>query len=428
MLYVIGIVAILLVSLALAWKAAKKLERGTKGSEISEGVLLSIAMPRENEKLPVAAEQMFASLHGILAFTPGVQEHVSLEMASSAEGIRFYAFTPRAFKNFVESQIYAQYPDAEIREAIDYTKSVSAGSFVSATEITLARDFIFPIKTFRDFEVDPLAAITSALGSLQEGEQLWVQILVRPIGDFWQDRGHEYVEMVREGVSPVTLNPQDIIIDVGKSILSIGGNMATNITRGPHPYEEPRSVPVRLSAGKELTLKMLENKLAKIGFETKIRLVAISNTKEAAQSRLSGLNSSLKQFSTANLNSFEVDPESPSTEQIVKDYQQRIFAEKEEGNYVLTTEELASIFHLPNVSVETPTIEWTGAKKGEPPLNLPTSSANIIGETIYRDANTRFGIKKSDRRKHVYVVGKTGTGKSTLIKNMIVQDMKAGEG
>src|SRR4030042_2075179 len=397
MLYVIGIVAILLVSLALAWKAAKKLERGTKGSEISEGVLLSIAMPRENEKLPVAAEQMFASLHGILAFTPGVQEHVSLEMASSAEGIRFYAFTPRAFKNFVESQIYAQYPDAEIREAIDYTKSVSAGSFVSATEITLAKDFIFPIKTFRDFEVDPLAAITSALGSLQEGEQLWVQILVRPIGDFWQDRGHEYVEMVREGVSPVTLNPQEVVIDVGKSILSIGGNVMTNIMKGPQPYEEPRPVPVRLSAGKELTLKMLENKLAKIGFETKIRLVATSTNREAAAARLSGLVSSFKQFSTADLNSFEPDPESPNSDVIVKEYQERSFPEKQAGNFILTTEELASIFHLPNISVETPTISWTRAKKGEPPLNLPATGANIIGETIFRDVQARFGIKKADR-------------------------------
>jgi len=256
-------------------------------------------MPRENEKLPVAAEQMFASLHGILAFTPGAQEHISLEMASSTEGIRFYAFTPRAFKNFVESQIYAQYPDADIREAIDYTKSVSAGLFVSATEIALAKDFIFPIKTFRDFEVDPLAAITSALGGLKEGEQLWLQILVRPIGDFWQDRGHEYVEMVREGVSPVTLNPHEVVIDVGKSILSIGGNVMTHIMRGPQPYEEPRPVPVRLSAGKELTLKMLENKLAKIGFETKIRLVAVSANREAAAARLSAERTSSRRTSCA---------------------------------------------------------------------------------------------------------------------------------
>ncbi|MDP2720442.1 MAG: type IV secretion system DNA-binding domain-containing protein [bacterium] len=427
--YVVIVVGILFISVVLAWRAAKKLEGG-KSSQISNGVLLSITLPRLNEKLPTAAEQMFASLHGILDFTPDVQEHLSLEMASSPDGIRFYVFTPNVFKNFVESQIYAQYPAAEIREAIDYTKSLPAGSFVSATELSLGKDFIFPIKTFRDFEVDPLAAITSALAGLKEGEQLWVQILIRPVDDFWQDRGHEYVQMVREGISPVTLNPQDIVIDVGKHILSLGGNVATNIMRGPQPVEEPRagSQFVRLSAGQELTLKMLENKLSKIGFEIKIRLIAVAGSREKAETSLSGLISSFKQFSTADLNSFVAEVESPSPEQIVKEYQERDFAEREAGHFILNTEELASIFHLPNLSVETPTITWTGAKKGEPPLNLPLSEATVIGETIFRDDQIRFGIKKADRRKHVYIIGKTGTGKSTLIKNMIIQDMRAGEG
>ncbi|MEX0621533.1 MAG: type IV secretion system DNA-binding domain-containing protein [Candidatus Woykebacteria bacterium] len=429
-MFIAIIAAILIISFLLAWRAARKLEGG-KSSEISNGVLLSISLPRENEKLPTAAEQMFASLHGILDFTPGIQEHLSLEMASSLDGIKFYVFAPTAFKNFVESQIYAQYPDAEIREAVDYAKSIPAGSFVSSTEIVLDKEFIFPIKTFRDFEVDPLAAITSALVSVQPGEQLWVQLLVRPVDDFWQDRGHEYVQMVREGVSPVTLSPQDIIIDVGKSFMSIGGNVATHIMKGPQPYEEPRGGVqqyVRLSAGQELTLKMLENKLSKIGFETKIRLVAVSNSKEGAESRLSGLISSFKQYATANLNSFVADPESPEPDTLVKQYQDRSFPEREAGNYILTTEELASIYHLPNVSVETPTISWTGAKKGEPPLNIPTTSATMLGETYYRDYRTKFGIKRSDRRKHMYIIGKTGTGKSTLIKNMIIQDMRSGEG
>src|SRR4030042_4667998 len=428
--YIFLVVGILLVSFFLACRAEKKLEGGaSKSSEITEGVLLSIILPRENEKLPVAAEQMFASLHGLVSFTPETEEHLSLEMASSTEGIRFYAYAPRIFKNFVESQIYAQYPDAEIREAIDYAKSVPAGSFVSATELCLAKDFIFPIKTFRDFEVDPLAAITSSLGNLKEGEQVWSQILVRPVENFWQDHGHEYVNMVREGVSPVAINPHQIIIDVGKGILSVGENVLPYVMRGPQPYVEPRSpAPVRLSAGEELSLKIIENKLSKIGFETKIRLVAIAKSKEEAQAKLSGIVGSFKQFSTADLNSFEQDPESPNVDVIVKEYQQRFFPEREQGNYILTTEELASIFHLTNISVETPTISWTRAKKGEPPINLPTSEANIIGETIFRDTNVRFGIKRDDRRKHMYIIGKTGTGKSTLIKNMIIQDMRAGEG
>lgn len=430
MLYIVLILVILFVSFVLAWRAAKRLEGGSKNSEISEGVLLSIALPRENEKLPVAAEQMFASLHGLLAFTPQSEEHISLEMASSGGGIRFYVFTPRIFKNFVESQIYAQYPDAEIREAVDYTKSIPAGSFVSATEITLAKDFIFPIKTFRDFEVDPLAAITSALNSVKGSDQAWIQILVRPVGNFWQERGHEYVHMVREGVSPVTLNPQDIVIDIGKSILSIGSNAVTHVMSGPKPYEEHRggTPPVRLSAGKELTLKTLENKLSKIGFETKIRVVAVAQSSQTAETILSGVSSSFKQFSTADLNSFEADPDSPSPDVIVRDYQTRSLPEKQAGHFVLTTEELASIFHLPNLSVETPTIAWTRSKKGEPPLNLPTENVTLMGKTYFRDHEVKFGIKKPDRRKHMYLIGKTGVGKSTLIKNMIIQDMRNGEG
>lgn len=428
--YIALIAGILIISFILAWRAAKRLEGGRKSSEITSGVLLSISLPRENEKLPTAAEQMFASLHGIIDFTPDVQEHLSLEMASSSNGIRFYVYTPAAFKNFVQSQIYAQYPDAEIREAVDYAKSIPAGSFVSATEISLSKEFIFPIKTFRDFEVDPLSAITSALEDVSEGEQIWLQVLVRPVDDFWQERGHEYVSMVREGISPVTLSAKDIVIDVGKQIMSLGGNAASNVLRGPQPVEEPRpgSQYVRLSAGQELTLKTIENKLSKIGFETKIRLTTIAHSKEAAETKLSGLISSFKQYATANVNSFQSDPESPSPDILVKQYQERTFPEREAGNYILTTEELASIYHLPNISVQTPTISWTGAKKGEPPLNLPISGATLIGQTLYRDSTTRFGIKRTDRRKHMYIVGKTGTGKSTILKNMIIQDMRAGEG
>src|SRR3990167_5287742 len=162
MLLVVGLAIIVIIAFFFAYRAALQQETGGKKKEsISEGVLLSIRLPKENEKLPTAAEQMFASLHGLLKFTPGVQEHISLEMSSSAEGINFYVFTPRQFKSFVESQIYGQYPQAEIREAVDYSRSLGTEATDMATELALAKDFLFPIKTFRDFEVDPLAAITS---------------------------------------------------------------------------------------------------------------------------------------------------------------------------------------------------------------------------------------------------------------------------
>lgn len=433
---IIIVFLIVIVAFFLAYRTALQQETGGgKKASIKEGVLLSIRLPKENEKLPIAAEQMFASLHGLLKFTPGVQEHLSLEMASSTEGIGFYAYTPRQFKSFVESQIYAQYPQAEIREAVDYSQSIGDNAVVAGTELALSKDFIFPLKTFRDFEVDPLAAITSALGSVRNGEQMWIQILVRPIDDFWQDHGHDYVKMVREGKEPVALNASAIMLDVGKQILSVGGNVIPYMMKGPtevDPKHAARAdLPPKLSAGQELDLKMIENKLSKIGFETKIRLVAVGNTEETARGILSSAIASFKQFSTASLNSFEPDPDSPTTASLLKSYQERLFPEGESGDYVLDIEELASIFHMPNISVETPTIAWTRAKKGEPPLDIPgeaTPGITVLGKTYFRDHETAFGIKKADRRKHMYIIGKTGVGKSTLIKNMIIQDMRNGNG
>ncbi len=419
------------ISFLWAWREARKSELGIKKSDIEEGILLSIQLPRENERLPIAAEQMFASLHGLLRFTPGAQEHFSLEMASSIEGVRFYVYTPVTFKNFVESQIYAQYPDAEIREAIDYTKSVGSQANVAATELDLAKDFTFPIKTFRDFEVDPLSAITSALATQKPIEQAWIQYLIRPVDDFWQERGHDYVKMVRDGLSPISIQPQDIMVDVGKHIVSIGANIFPYIARGPQPPPGPErpAPPPKLSAGQELDLKMIENKLSKLGFEVKIRIVALGSSKEEAVHKLSSVVASFKQFSTASLNGFVQDFEAAEPSTLLTAYQKRLFPpQPHSGDYILNIEELASIFHLPNISVETPTISWTRAKKGEPPLNLPTTNVNIVGETIFRDVQVKFGIQKPDRRKHMYIVGKTGTGKSTLIKNMVIQDMRAGEG
>src|SRR3990167_3681475 len=109
MYLILGIVVMLALSFFFAYRAAKKLETTKAVEQPTEGVLLLIELPKENEKTPISAEQMFASLHGLLRFTPGVQEHLSLEIASQ-QGIRFYVYTPVHFKNFVEGQIYAQYP------------------------------------------------------------------------------------------------------------------------------------------------------------------------------------------------------------------------------------------------------------------------------------------------------------------------------
>lgn len=400
----------------------------------SDGVLLSIELPKDNEKTPLAAEQMYASLHGLLRFNPDTLERISLEMVSTPDGIRFYVFTPYNFRNFVEGQIYAQYPDAEITEATDYTTAVPDDNKLAATELVLTKDYIFPIKTFRDFEeVDPLAAITSTLSKVGEGEQVWIQILIRPVDDVWQERGHQYVQRIREGVKPAPLDPIGMIGDAVEVLVGMIPYALEMFTNGPKPPEAPRPTPmsqVRLSAGQELELKAIENKLTKLGFETLIRVLAVAPEMPAAKERVSSVAASFKQFSTANLNSFVAAAIDEHGRRWVPSFTKRDFPQSPD-NYILGIDELASLYHLPNMLVETPQIAWTRAKKGEPPLNLPmegTPDVTLFAETVYRDTLKKFGIKRADRRKHQYIIGKTGSGKTTLIKNMIIQDIQNGEG
>src|SRR5690606_10838999 len=115
-------------------------------------------------------------------------------------------------------------------------------------------------------------------------------------------------------------------------------------------------------------------------------------------------------------------------ESILHEYQCRVFPADHDNYFVLNTEELASSFHLPNLSVEPPTIAWSKAKQAEPPLDLPQNVPTVFAKTAFRSREVYFGINREDRRRHMYMIGKTGTGKSTLMENMIMKDILAGEG
>ena len=208
-------------TIMVAWTVAgKRVEEIEEPQEIVAGTLLPILVPKMNDKTPLSAEMMFASLHGLLSKTPGLQEHLSFEIMATNDGIRFYVYLPTYFRTFVEGQIYAQYPTAHITEVdSDYARNFSSDSaIVTAAEMTLAKEYFYPIKTFVDFQVDPLAAITGSVERLNPGEQVWMQILLRPLDDVWQDAGYKYVEEVRSGKS--SDGEENFIASVIKSIFN----------------------------------------------------------------------------------------------------------------------------------------------------------------------------------------------------------------
>ncbi len=471
-----------------------------------ERVTLSIKVSRVNEQGPIATEQMFATLHGMLkslTFSDRLegdyQEHLSFEIVCHKQQIEFFANVPRFLREFVEGQIYAQYPDVEIREVKDYTldvvldtsvgtvasarelsnastrtKLLTSGSaslpvpldasaqaaggvpvpgagaqpppppqridgvlqakVVAATEITLAKDTALPIKLAKDFgAIDPLSGITATLGKLDApNEEVWLQILVRPVPDTWQEGGVALAEKMRSGKSTDRKAP--IVVRILLSPFTALAALIRFLT--PSSGDEakaPSAAPKKeLSEQEKRFVDGVIEKAGKLGYEVKIRSLFISGNAMpslAARTRLQSVIGSFKQFNTTMLNGFAAKPLDGVS--AIGAYRARSMSGKAS---ILNIEELATVYHLPNVSVKTPNIVWVTSKKTEPPVNVPTlenttpDELTLLGETNFRGLKKIFGIKTKDRMRHVYIIGKTGMGKSVLLENIAISDVRSGRG
>jgi ABC-type oligopeptide transport system ATPase subunit len=411
------------------WRRTKDLSRRAEFLSSQSFVVLSIKVPRDVEKSVGAFEQVFSALHGVLRSDPVLQEHFAFELIAKKDSIKYYLFCPIHLKDFIEGQLYAQFPSLVIEHVADYTQQVDLdGRHVATTEISLSRDDVYPIKKADEFEIDPLVGITATLGDLKEGEHLWFQITFRPISDDWQSRGVTLVKQIRSGERKSDKIAQPLK-KVGRFVSMIAQELAKPGSAVGGGGEKPEAP--KLSAPEEAALKGIEQKITKLGFEAHLRLVGIATTEQAAQTMLLNFTSALKQFNTTNLNGFRVGSI------MIDDYgtwEQFINREFEQKGIVLNTEELASLYHFPDRAIETNAIARVGSRKGEAPYNLPLVSQvdphdiTLLGRTDYRSKTEHFGIKNDDRMRHIYVIGKSGSGKSTLLENMIIDDIAAGRG
>lgn len=393
-----------------------------------EGDLLVLEIPKTNDKKELAAEQMFASLHGILRDREelkgngGVQEHLSFEFASVNGQIRFYVWVPRQLRSFVEGQIYSQYPTVQIREADeDYVAHERDHSVVYTTDIVLSEKDVLPIKTFQSFEVDPLAGITGTLAKLETtGDEMWVQILTKPIADDWHKNTERWIKGVRAGKTSSSTN-----------YLGWLPQMLEALWKPPEGGDKV-TIAKELSDRDKTRISEAETKATKLGYEVKIRVAYLGENQTTARQQLQAIVGTFKQFNSTNLNGFKASNASFSKESLIP-YRQRQFGS---GGFVLNIEELASVFHLPHTNVETPNIVWASSKTAEPPAKLPIISGNpaidenisAFGLTNFRGINHQFGMLRSDRSRHLYIIGQTGAGKSGLLELFTLSDIFHGQG
>lgn len=365
---------------------------------MDEKVFLHIKTSRTGEETPEAMIQLLSSLTGLikrvfLTYKRGVP--FSLEIAYFDAMIHFYIVMPKEYESLIESQILANYPKAIITKTPDYLPDILAQktAFFDFTRVKLKAGYLLPIRTFDESkDVDLLSALLGSIAKLGREDYVLIQYVLVPPTYNWHAEGHKAMQ-----------------IEVKKP----DGTVTTQAN--------PNSA-------------VITKKLSHNGFRTSIRLLVKSNTPTAYKQVLS----SFSVFNNANGNSLAWQRTYPwQKDRLLKAIETR--SRKFVPRYqVLNLAELATLYHFPNTGLATiPNITWAKTILSEPPENIPVAATmtdeekqdvNFFAKTEFKNQLTVFGIKRKDRRRHTYIIGKTGTGKSTLIANMVINDMRNGEG
>lgn len=356
-----------------------------------EMVMLEVLLPKGNEVKIEAAEQMFNALHSIQEggwfknlLQP--QHHLSFEIVGLKEKISFFVLCPAKLQDLVEKQIHATYPGVSIK-TVDEPNIFNEGGKVAQAALKLEKGSLYPIKTFKDLPSDPLNLVTSAFAKLDEGEGAMLQILIEPLSNSWRSQAQSYVTKQKESETDKD----------GKKQKSLDHK----------------------------ALESVNTKAEKQGYRVAVRAVVSATDEIRAKSHLNNITSAFAQY-TSQYNSFG-SSKIWFKQAFMVDFLYRYFPLLGQGTFTLNVEELATIFHFPNKTVETHHIQWLNAKSA-PASNLIPNEGLYLGKTEYMGSDRRIFMSLNDRRRHMYIVGKTGTGKSEFLKEMILQDIEAGHG
>lgn len=347
--------------------------------------------------------------------------HIAFEIANMDGQVRFMIGAPKTYKNFIEKQLLGVFPAAKIEEMKEDYTIFSEDSAVGISLAALAKRSIYPIKTYKKIESDSLGEIVNAFSKLGNKDGAAIQIIAKPAEKGWNKAGIEMAKKIHEGKGES--DDSGIIGDIGKGIIKeLGGIISI---KKENPEDKSKDLPKNITPAQQALVEALESKAGQHGFAVNLRVVASADTKESAASLLNSLEGSFAQFHSQNTNAFQFKRKFfPKNKKDIWNFIFRSFSSKEA--FVLGTEELASIFHLPSVK-DIGGIKRLEAK--EAPISADAPKEGLyLGDNLYRGSAVPVKIKTEDRRRHMYVIGGTGTGKSVFFTNSILQDIKNGAG
>ncbi|MBQ3476358.1 TraM recognition domain-containing protein [Candidatus Saccharibacteria bacterium] len=412
-------------------RKAKKYERGLKM------VPLLIHLPpttddidaggRDKRDIANEAVSKAQVMYSILSstITKGIktklygQRHFSFEIIAKDGFIRYYAIVPAVLTETVRQAIQSAYPTARVEEHHEENIFEGGGGTeaVAGAELTLNKEFYLPIATYEDTKRDAQTALLNALSTVSKGEGVAVQILFRPAQKNWSEAGKQYIENTQKGKKT-------------KKTIGAGiGELIVDIIRAPWevpPEHEKTTSETVITNIKQNEIEAIAGKMRYPAFETLVRIIASSTNAPRSEALVGGVVSAFSQFNSPTLNGFKVNTLKDQKKLIV-DYTFRFFPIKNQSS-ILNSVELASLFHLPEQSaIPSSQVERQLTKQVDGPAKLATEGL-FLGTNEFRGTKKPIYLQEKDRRRHMYVIGQTGMGKSVFLENLAFQDMCDGRG
>lgn len=347
------------------------------------------------------------------------QRHVSFEIVGSRGFVNFYAAVPMVLLDVVQQAIVSAYPTARVEEVAEHNIFSPVGK-ISGTiggELTLKEDYAYPIATYQDLKRDGIQSILNALSSLEKEDGAGIQIMFRPANSGWRKHAHSMASKKRKGTDSKK---------GGELALSIAKQFVSATVKPPEDKSDDKSPGKDLSSLDQSVLDSIDDKTRYPGYEVLIRLVASSNISQRSQAILNNLVATFALFDAQGKNGFKFTP-ARDIEKFVTAYILRFFPQ-ENNQSILNSVELATLFHFPDQkNIPTSQLERQASKQVDGPRNMPEEGM-LMGYNVFRGSQKSVRLAQDDRARHMYAVGQTGTGKSTFLENLALQDMLNGNG
>lgn len=404
-LFLLGVAGVVLLVIAIIWHWHRP-----KFSTLNLK-LLAIRLPKQEAK-DGAGNNFLQEINvseQVIGALAAVKEPFAFEVAVHNVGsdINFYLAVSRSSLDFATRQIQGLFPNAQVVDVPEYNIFNPDGGCAGAY-LCLTTDYALPLRTYKEGEVDTFAPVINTLSKLEEaGDGAAIQYMFVPADSDPRGRILNFINGLKKGKKLKELFSAGILNDL-KDLAK---------TKDPNKPEEPKIVD-------EESVKALTAKVSKPLFYVQVRLVTGGGTTDRAEDLMLSLGGSFAQFTAPVRNGFKV----VKVKDLAKFNYQFSFREfSQSRSMVLNSEEITSIFHLPVSSTDVPRISWLKSREATPPANLPSEGV-ILGNSVFRGDEKPVRFADDDRRRHLYIVGQTGTGKSMGMLNMAIQDMSAGKG